>query len=353
MMTKLGINGFGRIGRMCLRASLLNPQVQVTAVNGTSEPAALAHLLKYDSVHGKLRCQVEWDDKHLIVDGVPIRVVNDRNPAHIPWDSLGVDVVIESTGKFNSGRDARVHLENGAKKVIITAPAKEEDFTVVMGVNEENYDPARHHIISNASCTTNCLAPIVKVLNDQFGVLHGLMTTVHAFTTDQRSLDNSHKDLRRARSCVQSIVPTSTGAAKLIGLVIPQLKGRLNGISVRVPVPDVSLVDLVAELNSDITVEKVNAAFAQAAHGPMSGILEYCDEPLVSVDFLGNSSSAIIDAPSTMVVGPRTVKVLAWYDNEWGYACRVIDLAEYIGRSLPSLVSAEDKPLSSVGRKVG
>lgn len=331
-MINLGINGFGRIGRMCLRASLQNPLVQVMVINGTSEPAALAHLLKYDSVHGKLDCELTWDEDHLIVDGKPIRVVNDRNPANIPWGALGVDVVIESTGKFNSAREAQINLDNGAKKIIITAPAKEEDLTVVMGVNESEYDPRKHHIISNASCTTNCLAPIVKVLNDGFGIQHGLMTTVHAFTSDQRSLDNSHNDLRRARSCVQSIVPTTTGAAKAIGLVIPQLKGRLNGISVRVPVPDVSLIDLVVELTRDVTAEEVNAAFAEAAHGHLKGILEYCDEPLVSIDFLGNSSSAILDALSTMVMGPRTVKVLAWYDNEWGYACRVIDLAQYIGQ---------------------
>jgi len=352
MSIRLGINGFGRIGRMCLRASLKNPQVEVVAINGTSEPAALAHLLKYDSVHGKLANDVSWDKEHLIVDGRPIRVVSDRNPANIPWAALGVDIVIESTGKFNSARDARIHLENGAKKVLITAPAKDEDITIVMGVNENQYDPQRHHIISNASCTTNCLAPVVKVLNDRFGVVNGLMTTVHAFTTDQRSLDNSHKDLRRARSCVQSIVPTTTGAAKSIGLVIPQLKGRLNGISVRVPVPDVSLVDLVAELAREVTVEEVNAAFAEAADTYLRGILEYCSEPLVSIDFLGNSSSAIVDALSTMVVGPKTVKVLAWYDNEWGYACRVIDLAQYVG--LASAVAAKEQHLSPVGsRKVG
>lgn len=352
-MIKLGINGFGRIGRMCLRASLLNPQIQVVAINGTSDPAALAHLLKYDSVHGKLDYEIAWDAEHLIVDGKSIRVVNDRNPAHISWDALGVDVVIESTGKFNSAREAQIHLDNGAKKVIITAPAKDEDITIVMGVNESDYDPSNHHIISNASCTTNCLGPIVKVLNDNFGILHGLMTTVHAFTSDQRSLDNSHKDLRRARSCVQSIVPTTTGAAKSIGLVIPQLKGRLNGISVRVPVPDVSLVDLVVELAKDVTTDEVNAVFAEAAQGKLKGILEYCAEPLVSIDFLGNSNSAIVDALSTMAVSPRTVKVLAWYDNEWGYACRVIDLAHYIGQTIaPSMVTV-DKPLSPLGRKVG
>jgi len=352
MKIKLGINGFGRIGRMCLRASLQNPQVEVVAINGTSEPASLAHLLKYDSVHGKLEHQIAWDDEHLIVDGKPIRVVSERNPANISWDSLGVDIVIESTGKFNSARDAQIHLEQGAKKVLITAPAKGEDITIVMGVNESDYNPAKHHIISNASCTTNCLAPVVKVLQDRFGIRSGLMTTVHAFTTDQRSLDNSHKDLRRARSCVQSIVPTTTGSHKATSLVIPQVKGRPNGLSVRVPVPDVSLVDLVAELEKDVTVEEVNAAFAEAANNQMRGILEYCSEPLVSVDFLGNSSSAILDSLSTMVVGPRTVKVLAWYDNEWGYACRVIDLAEYMGlAAAPS--TAKEQPFTSVGRKVG
>lgn len=331
MVTKIGINGFGRVGRMCMRASLNNPEVEVVAINGTSSPHSLAHLLKYDTVHGKLGCRVEAGEREIYIDGRPVRIISDRNPANLPWAELGVDIVIESTGKFNSGKDCRIHLQNGAKKVIITAPAKEEDATIVMGVNEHTYNPEKHHIISNASCTTNCLAPVAKVIHDKFGIISGLMTTVHAFTTDQRSLDNSHKDLRRARSCVNSIVPTTTGAAKAIGLVIPELKGKLNGIAVRVPVPNVSLTDLVVELSREITVEEINEALREAAAGPLKGILEYCDEPLVSQDFLDDSHSAIIDALSTMVIGPRTAKILAWYDNEWGYSCRVIDLANYVG----------------------
>lgn len=342
-MTKIGINGFGRIGRMCLRASLQQKDVEVVAVNGTSSPESLARLLKYDSVHGKLNCEVKAEDNALIVDGRRIHILSDRNPANLPWGELGVDVVIESTGKFNSGKDCQVHLNGGAKKVIITAPAKDDVPTLVMGVNEHTYNHEIHHVVSNASCTTNCLAPVVKVIHDTFGIVNGLMSTVHAFTTDQRSLDNSHKDPRRARSCVQSIVPTSTGAAKSIGLVIPELKGKLNGVSLRVPVPNVSLTDLVVELARDAKVDEINAALRDAANGPMKGILEYCDEPLVSIDFLGNSHSAIVDALSTMAVGPRTAKILAWYDNEWGYSCRVIDLANYIGRQL----AAENGALSN------
>lgn len=334
MVTKLGINGFGRIGRMCMRASLENPDVEVVAINGTSSPQSLAHLLKYDSVHGRLKNHIETTDQEIIIDGRPIRILSDRNPANLPWGDLGVDVVIESTGKFKTGEDCQIHLQNGAKKVLITAPAKNEDITIVMGVNENEYKPEKHHIISNASCTTNCLAPIAKILNDNFGIVAGLMTTIHAFTTDQRSLDNSHKDLRRARSSVQSIVPTTTGAAKALGLVIPELKGKLNGISVRVPVVDVSLTDLVVELNREVTVEEVNRVLENAARGSLKGILDYCQEPLVSIDFLGDSHSAIIDSLSTMVMGPRLVKLFAWYDNEMGYSCRVIDLAAYIGKKL-------------------
>ncbi|MDD2433425.1 MAG: type I glyceraldehyde-3-phosphate dehydrogenase [Clostridia bacterium] len=334
MVTKLGINGFGRIGRMCMRASLENPEVKVVAINGTSSPQALAHLLKYDSVHGKLNNQIETTDNEIIIDGHPIRILSDRDPINLPWGDLGVDIVIESTGKFKSGEDCQVHLKNGAKKVIISAPAKNEDITIVMGVNENNYDPEKHHIISNASCTTNCLAPIVKVLNDSFGINSGFMTTVHAFTTDQRSLDNSHKDLRRARSCVQSIIPTTTGAAKAIGIVIPELAGKLNGISVRVPVANVSLVDLVIELKQNTTSAEINKALENAARGPLKGILDYCKEPLVSIDFLGDSHSAIIDALSTMIIDSHLAKIMAWYDNEQGYSCRVIDLAAYIGKYL-------------------
>ena len=334
MPIRIGINGFGRIGRMCVRAALRNKDVEVVAINSTSSPQASAHLLKYDSVHGKLTNTVEATDSEIVIDGRPIKVISDRNPANLPWGKLGVDIVIEATGKFNSGKDCEIHLKNGAKKVIITAPAKDNVPTFVMGVNQTSYLPEVHHIVSNASCTTNCLAPIVKVINDNFGIVTGLMSTVHAFTTDQRSLDNSHKDPRRARSCVQSIVPTTTGAAKAIGLVIPELKGKLNGIAIRVPVPNVSLTDLVVELSCDVTVEDINNALCSAANGPMKGIIEYCDEPLVSADFLGNSHSAIVDALSTMIVGHRTAKILAWYDNEWGYSCRVIDLALYIGQRL-------------------
>jgi len=334
MVTKLGINGFGRIGRMCMRASLENPEVEVVAINGTSSPQSLAHLLKYDSVHGKLKNQIETTNDEIIIDGHPIRILSDRDPANLPWGDLGVDIVLESTGKFKSGKDCRVHLDNGAKKVIISAPAKNEDITIVMGVNEDKYDPEKHHVISNASCTTNCLAPIVKVINEAFGIKSGFMTTVHAFTTDQRSLDNSHKDLRRARSCTQSIIPTSTGAAKAIGIVIPELAGKLNGVSVRVPVANVSLVDLVAELNTSVTAEEINRTLENAARGQLKGILDYSREPLVSIDYLGDCHSAIIDSLSTMVIESNLVKIMAWYDNERGYSCRVIDLAAYIGERL-------------------
>ena len=334
MVTKLGINGFGRIGRMCMRAALENPEVEVVTINGTSSPQALAHLLKYDSIHGKLKNQIETTNDEIIIDGHPIHILSDRNPANLPWEDYGVDIVLESTGKFKSGKDCQVHLDNGAKKVIICAPAKGEDITIVMGVNEDKYDPANHHIISNASCTTNCLAPILKVLNDTFNIQSGFMTTIHAFTTDQRSLDNSHTDLRRARSCVQSIIPTSTGAARSIGIVIPELAGKLNGVSVRVPVPNVSLVDLVLELKNGTTVEEVNRILENAARGQLKGIMDYSREPLVSVDFLGDCHSAIVDSPSTMVIDNRMIKIMAWYDNERGYSCRVIDLATYIGKKL-------------------
>jgi glyceraldehyde 3-phosphate dehydrogenase len=334
MVTKLGINGFGRIGRMCMRAALENPEVEVVAINGTSNPQALAHLLKYDSVHGKLKNQIETTNDEIIIDGHPINILSDRDPANLLWGDYGVDIVIEATGKFKTGKDCQVHLDNGAKKVIISAPAKEEDITIVMGVNEDKYDPGKHHIISNASCTTNCIAPILKVLNDTFNIQSGFMTTVHAFTSDQRSLDNSHKDLRRARSCVQSIIPTSTGAARSIGIVIPELAGKLNGVSVRVPVPNVSLIDLVIELKNKTTIEEVNRILENAARGQLKGILDYSREPLVSIDFLGDCHSAIIDSLSTMVVDDRMIKIMAWYDNERGYSCRVIDLAAYIGEKL-------------------
>lgn len=332
MPTRVAINGFGRIGRMFLRASLQQKDIQVVAINGTSAPPSLARLLKYDSVHGTLGCPISFTDQELIVDGKPIHILSDRNPANLAWGDLGIDIVIESTGKYNSGKDCQVHLDNGAKKVIISAPAKDAVPTIVMGVNETIYSSATDHVVSAASCTTNCLAPIVKVLHEEFGITSGFLSTVHAFTTDQRSLDNSHKDPRRSRGCTQSIVPTTTGAAKSIGLVIPELKGKLDGVSLRVPVPNMSLTDLVVQTDREVTVEKINRAFSAAAQGTLKGILSYCDEPLVSIDFQGNSHSAIVDALSTMVVGTNTAKILAWYDNEWGYSCRLVDLARYISQ---------------------
>lgn len=332
MPTRIAINGFGRIGRMCLRASLQHDDIEVVAINGTSAPPALARLLKYDSVHGTLGCPVSATEKELIVNGKPIHILSDRNPANLPWGDLGVDVLIESTGKYNTAKDCQVHLDNGAKKVLISAPAKDAVPTFVVGVNETAYVPT-DRIVSAASCTTNCLAPLVKVLHEKFTIEHGLLSTVHAFTTDQRSLDNSHKDPRRSRGCTQSIVPTTTGAAKAIGLVIPELKGKLDGVSLRVPIPNMSLTDLVIQTGREITAQEINQAFCEAARGPLQGILEYCEEPLVSIDFQGNSHSAIVDALSTMVIGKHTAKVLAWYDNEWGYSCRVIDLARFIDKA--------------------
>lgn len=337
MSTKVAINGFGRIGRMCMRASLERPDIEVVAINGTMEAAALAHLLKYDSVHGKLPGTIEAAGDMLRVNGRNIPVLSERNPARLPWAKLDVDIVIEATGKFNSGQEAAAHLVSGAKKVILTAPAKDDVRTVVMGVNESAYQPDRDHIVSNASCTTNCLAPVIKVIHERFGIVSGLMSTVHAFTTDQRNLDNSHKDPRRGRACTQSIVPTKTGAAKAIGLVLPELAGKLNGIAIRVPVPNVSLTDLVVEVKQAVTAADVNQALQTASRGELRGILDYCEEPLVSVDFLNNSHSAIIDAPSTMVMEKRKIKILAWYDNEWGYSCRVIDLAKFIGDRLAAV----------------
>lgn len=334
MSIKLAINGFGRIGRMCMRASLERSDIEVVAINGTSDAAALAHLLKYDSVHGKLPVQVYAEGNTLVAGDRKITVLSERTPANLPWGKLGADIVIESTGKFNSVKEAKAHIESGAKKVILTAPSNDDTKTIVMGVNDTTYRPETDHVVSNASCTTNCLAPIVKIIHERFGIINGLMSTVHAFTTDQRSLDNSHKDPRRGRSCTQSIVPTATGAAKAIGLVIPELKGKMNGIAIRVPVPNVSLTDLVVELAQDVSAADINQALQEAAQGKLRGILEYCEEPLVSVDFVNNSHSAIVDALSTMVMGKRTAKILAWYDNEWGYSCRVLDLAKMIGEQL-------------------
>jgi len=338
MPTKIAINGFGRIGRMVFRIAALNPDVEVVAINATHDVKALAHLLKYDSVQGKFNATVETTDNSIIVNGRETKIVGDRNPLNLPWAELGVDIVIEATGKFRTKETAGQHITAGAKKVIITAPGKDEDITIVMGVNEDKYDPENHDVISNASCTTNCLAPFAKVLHDKFTILSGLMTTVHSYTNDQNNLDNPHKDLRRARACAQSIIPTSTGAAKAVGLVLPELKGKLNGFAMRVPTPNVSVVDLVANLDADVTVDEVNAALKEAADGPLKGVLGFSDEPLVSIDFVGDERSSIVDGLSTMVVGDRTVKVVAWYDNEWGYSARCVDLALLVGSKLNSTV---------------
>jgi glyceraldehyde 3-phosphate dehydrogenase len=331
-MVKVGINGFGRIGRNVFRAALKNPEIEIVAVNDLTDSASLAHLLKYDSVHGKLDAEVKAGEGYITVNGKEIKVLAERDPAKLPWGQLGVDIVVESTGRFTKRDDASKHLEGGAKKVIISAPATNEDITIVLGVNEDKYDPAKHQVISNASCTTNCLAPFAKVLNDTFGIRRGLMTTVHSYTNDQQILDLPHKDLRRARAAAENIIPTSTGAAKAVSLVLPELKGKLNGFAMRVPTPNVSIVDLVAELDRSVTVEEVNNVLREAAEGPLKGILSYSDEPLVSSDYNGDPSSSTIDALSTMVLEGNMVKVVSWYDNEWGYSNRVVDLAVYIAK---------------------
>ncbi|CDQ18267.1 glyceraldehyde-3-phosphate dehydrogenase (NAD+) [Halobacillus karajensis] len=328
--TKIAINGLGRIGRMVFRKVVTDESMELVAVNASYPAETIAHMLKYDSVHGRYDGEVNVVDGDLIVNRKKVKLCSTRNPLELPWNELNIDIVIEATGKFKTKEEAGLHLEAGAKKVIITAPGKEVDATIVMGVNEESYLPDSHDVISNASCTTNCLAPVVKVLEDEFGIENGLMTTVHAFTNDQKNLDNPHKDLRRARGCTQSIIPTSTGAAKALGEVIPSLKGKLNGMALRVPTPNVSLVDLVVDLKREVTVEEVNETFALMAKGEMKGILEYNDEPLVSIDYTTSPSSAIIDGLSTQVIEDRKVKVLAWYDNEWGYSCRVVDLAKHV-----------------------
>lgn len=330
MAVKIGINGFGRIGRNVFRAALKNPNIEVVAVNDLTDAKTLAHLLKYDSVHGTLDAEVSVNGNNLVVNGKEIIVKAERDPAQLGWGELGVDIVVESTGRFTKREDAAKHLEAGAKKVIISAPATNEDITIVMGVNQDKYDPANHHVISNASCTTNCLAPFAKVLHEKFGIVRGMMTTVHSYTNDQQILDLPHKDLRRARAAAESIIPTSTGAAKAVALVLPELKGKLNGMAMRVPTPNVSVVDLVAELEKEVTVEEVNAALKEAAEGELKGILAYNEEPLVSRDYNGNPASSTIDALSTMVMEGKMVKVISWYDNETGYSHRVVDLAEYI-----------------------
>jgi len=327
MAVKVGINGFGRIGRLVFRAFLENPELEVVAINDITDVQTNAHLLKYDSVHGRLNATIETRENAIVVNGRQVKVFAEREPAKIPWGDRGVEIVIESTGVFTDANKAAAHRQAGAKKVIISAPAKNEDITIVMGVNDDKYNPAQHHIVSNASCTTNCLAPVTKVLHDNFTIIRGLMTTAHSYTNDQRILDLAHKDLRRARAGAQSIIPTTTGAAKAIGLVLPELKGKLNGFAMRVPTPNVSVVDLVAVLEKPATAESINAAMKAAAEGPMQGILGYSEEPLVSRDYNGDPRSSIVDALSTMVIDGTLAKVVAWYDNEWAYSKRVVDLA--------------------------
>ena len=330
MATKIGINGFGRIGRNVFRAALNNPDVEIVAVNDLTDAKTLAHLLKYDSVHGTLKAEVVADGNDIVVNGKKVKVLAEKDPAQLPWKELGVQVVVESTGRFTEAAKAAAHLQAGAKKVVISAPAKGEDITIVMGVNADKYNPAKHHIISNASCTTNCLAPFAKVLQDNFGIKNGLMTTVHSYTNDQKILDLPHKDLRRARAAGMSIIPTTTGAAKAVALVLPELKGKLNGFAMRVPTPNVSITDLTVNLEKSVTAEEINAAMKKAAEGEMKGILGYSDEPLVSRDYNGDPRSSIVDGLSTMVVEGTTAKVVSWYDNEWGYSNRVVDLVQFI-----------------------
>lgn len=332
MAVRVGINGFGRIGRNAFKVALdkYADKIEFVAINDLTDAATLAHLLKYDSCFGKFNGEVIAKDDSLVVNGKEIKILAEKDPGNLPWKDMGVDIVIESTGLFTSRDKAVKHIEAGAKKVIITAPAKNEDITIVIGVNEDKYDPANHHIISNASCTTNCLAPFAKVLHEKFGIKKGLMTTVHSYTNDQRILDLPHKDLRRARAAALSIIPTTTGAAKAVALVLPELKGKLNGFAMRVPTPTVSVVDLVADLEKPTTAEEINAVLKEAAEGPMKGILGYEEEPLVSIDFKQDPRSSIIDALSTMVIDGTLAKVVSWYDNEWGYSNRVADLVVYI-----------------------
>jgi glyceraldehyde 3-phosphate dehydrogenase len=332
MTTKVGINGFGRIGRLFYRAAMNDPAIEIVAVNDLTDAKTLAYLLKYDSNHGVLKNDIVAQDDGFTVDGKKVLVLAERDPAALPWGDLGVEVVLESTGFFTDGEKAKAHLEAGARKVIISAPAKNEDITIVMGVNDDQYDPAIHNIISNASCTTNCLAPFAKVLRDSFGLKQGFMNTIHSYTNDQRILDQPHSDLRRARAAAVSMIPTSTGAAKAIGLVMPDMKGKLDGMSMRVPTPDGSVVDLVAELETEVTREDINAAMKEAAEGPLKGILEYCTDPIVSHDVVGNPASSVFDSGQTMVMGGRGtfVKCLSWYDNEMGYSSRIVDLVKKV-----------------------
>ena len=332
MHPKVAINGFGRIGRLALRAMLARHKADLTvvAINDMADLHTNAHLFRYDSTYGIFPGKIEVGEGVFKIDDWEIAVLNQKEPGRLPWKTLGVDIVVESTGVFTSAAQVRAHLEAGAKKVVITAPATDEDITLVLGVNESVYNPRKHHIVSNASCTTNCLAPLTKVLHEQFGIERGLMTTTHSYTNDQRTLDLMHKDLRRARTAAQNIIPTSTGAAKAIGLVMPELKGKLHGLSLRVPTATVSVVDLVVDLTKSATAQALNDSLKAAAHGPLNGILSYCDEPLVSSDFRGNPASSIVDALSTVVMEGKMAKVLSWYDNEWGYSCRVGDLVTFM-----------------------
>ena len=330
MAIKVGINGFGRIGRNIYRAAIGDDKIDIVAVNDITDPETLAHLLKYDSVLGNLKSKVTHSEDSIVVDGKAIRVFKEKDPAKIDWPSLGIELVVESTGLFTNAEDARKHMRGSVKKVVISAPAKGEDITICMGVNDKSYDPSKHNIISNASCTTNCLAPVAKVINDSFGIENGLMTTIHSYTNDQKLLDLPHKDLRRARAAALSMIPTSTGAAKAIGLVLPELKGKLDGIAIRVPTPNVSLIDLTVRTTKPVTVEAANQAMKAAAEGPMKGVLQYVDEELVSVDFLHNPHSSIVDSPLTKTMGDRLIKVFSWYDNEWGFSCRMCDLIKWV-----------------------
>src|SRR5580693_5020936 len=334
MAIKVGINGFGRSGRNVMRASLKDPNIEFVAVNDLTDPKTLAHLLKYDSILGNLHNEISAGADCITVDNKTFKVFAEKDPAKLPWESVGAQVVLESTGRFTDAVDAKKHMRGPVKKVIISAPAKNEDVTIVLGVNQQVYDPAKHHIISNASCTTNCLAPIAKVINDNFKVVSGTMTTIHSYTNDQVILDFPHKDLRRARAAAVSMIPTSTGAAKALHLVVPELKGKLDGYAMRVPTPNVSVVDLTVVTEKPVTVEAVNAALKKAAEGPMKGILAYSEEELVSIDFKGNPNSSIVDAGYTRVVGNNCVKVLAWYDNEWGYSSRCRDLIKFFAAKL-------------------
>ncbi|KOA20748.1 glyceraldehyde-3-phosphate dehydrogenase [Clostridium homopropionicum DSM 5847] len=335
-MRKVAINGFGRIGRNVFKALVNNysNELQVVAINDLTSPATLAHLLKYDSLYGKFQGTVEASENSIIVNGNEVKIFAERSPEKIDWSSVGAEIVLECTGIFTDAEKAKLHLNGTVKKVLISAPAKNEDITIVMGVNEDKYDPTKHNIISNASCTTNCLAPFAKVLQDEFGIVEGLMTTIHSYTGDQRLLDAPHSDLRRARAAAESMVPTTTGAAKAVALVLPELKGKLNGLAIRVPTPTVSVTDLVCTVAKDVTLEEVNGALKKAAEGKMKGILGFSEEPLVSIDYRGDERSSIVDGLSTMIIGKRMVKVVSWYDNEWGYSNRLADLAAYVSDRL-------------------